>query len=218
MSRITLIVAAGLMLLGSTGARAATVTYTLSIDDAGPGTFSLFAEASAGDNAGLATFGVPLTGDLTSADNLTLFGLGQTATASGLAGFSSLRSSDGSTAVRGAQDTITPSPFIYFGVGQTAGTAATSPTNGPITFIPLDMTQILAYSAMYQLAAGTYDTNGSRPGFNTASPDLLANVFTGNGLAVEAATIVTQIIPEPASLALLLFGTPLLLRRSCAIR
>lgn len=218
--RLPLIVTTALSLLFTAAGHAQTVEFTLDLDDAGEGTFSLYASASTGDNAGIALYGVPLTGDILTLDHRSLAGLGINgmATADNV-GFSEFRSADNAASVAASQKLVpTPTPFILYGIGQTAGDA-NSATNGPFpTFIPTDATQDLTYDAAFRLATGTYNPLGAAPSFNLASPDLLANVFVDDtGLDVVAATITTQVIPEPTTALLLLAGTTTaLLRRRTA--
>lgn len=215
--RLPLIFAAALSLLPSVG-QAQTVGYTLDLDDAGTGTFSLYASASAGDNAGIALYGVPLVGDILTLDHRALAGLGiNSASTAADAGFTEFRSADNDTDLAGGQLLIpSPTPFIYYNIGQAAGNAADGATNGPlVTFIPTDATQDTSFAAAFRLATGTYNPLGETPGFNLASPDLLANVFLNDaGLDVAAAQITTQVIPEPATAAILaLVATTALIRR-----
>ena len=61
----------GALLIGgliTSSASAATVTFSLDLTGA-PGTFTLTAGASAGDNAGMASYGVPLTGPILTLDH-----------------------------------------------------------------------------------------------------------------------------------------------------
>src|SRR5687767_2048916 len=93
----------------ATAASAATVTFTLdlSVDNQ----FKVLASASPGDNGGLAGYGlvltgVPLTLDHNSPKSQAASGPG----GFGSAGFTTLRSADGGTAIAGGQDTLTPTP------------------------------------------------------------------------------------------------------------
>jgi hypothetical protein len=206
----------GLSLIVAGAASAQTVTYTLNLDDSGAGSFSLYAEASAADNAGLALYGVPLTGDVLTLDHRSLAGLG----INGLgtaddAGFTEFRSPDGATSITGGQRLVpNATPFLYLGVGQIAGTATADATNGPLTtFIATDATSDQSYDSLFLLATGTYDPSGDAPAFDTASPDLLASVFLpASAGQVVAATVETRMVPEPSA-ALLLIPSLLAIRR-----
>jgi hypothetical protein len=207
----------GLSLVFTWATSAQTVTYTLDLDDAGAGSFSLYAEASAADNAGLALYGVPLTGDVLTLDHRSLAGLG----INGLgtaddAGFTEFRSPDGATSVTGGQRLVpNATPFLYLGIGQQAGTATADTTNGPlVTFIATDVTTDQTYDSIFRIATGAYDTSGEAPAFDTNSPDLLANVFVaGSAGKVVAAAVATRVIPEPSTALLLIPGLLAVRRR-----
>jgi hypothetical protein len=194
--------AAALTLVSS--ASAATITYTLNLSV--PGTFTLSATTSAGDNAGLAAFGIPLTGTVTSLDNVApSLTVGQKGSYTGAVGFTSLRSGDSASQlvdplITGSQDAVNaaaPGNLVY-GIGQSVGSFATS------GFTPLFAgTDPQAWVSPVVLATGTY--TGSL-GFALQSPNLAGNAFTASGgAAAPSATIATQIIsiPEPATLSLL---------------
>ena len=63
------IVAGALVGISATTASAAMVTYTMVINEDGPGTFNVYADASHNDNLGLASYGLVFTGDVTTIDN-----------------------------------------------------------------------------------------------------------------------------------------------------
>lgn len=181
-------------------AYAGTVTYTLSL---GPGTFDLFASVSTGDNAGLATFGVPLSGGITSLDNVSPFGqFAVGGLGSGPIGFSEFRSPDSGTSVFGAQLTIpSPTPYLVYGFGQTAGDLSLDKS------IFGDSEQ-LQYDAPLLLATGTWD--GTEPSFDLQSLDLVANVFVNDqGAQTMAAQVLTSVIPVPEPSTLVLLGVGL---------
>jgi len=201
-------VAAAALLAGS--ASAATITYTLNLSV--PGTFTLSAATSAGDNAGLAAFGIPLSGTVLTLDNVApSLTVGQKGSYTGAVGFTSLRSGDSASQltnplITGSQDAVNaaaPGNLVY-GIGQSAGSFATS------GFAPLFAgTDPQAWVSPVLLATGTYAGPASSLTFNLQSPNLAGNAFTASsGAAAPSATIATQIItggvvPEPATVSLL---------------
>ena len=194
------------VVLAGSSARAATVTYQLVLQ---PGnTFNLFASASAGDNGGLATFGVPLTGNITAINNKAPFGqFGSGPGGSGPIGFSEFRSANGNpggpTTVTGAELTVpTPTPLLIHGFGQTAGNLSTVASFGIF-----GAQEQLVYGTPLLLATGSY--TGAAPGFNTGSLDLIANVFANaQSSSTLAAQVLTEVVPvpEPSSLVLAALG------------
>ena len=194
--------------LAASSTQAATITYQLVIQ---PGnTFSLFASDSLGDNGGLATFGVPLTGNITAINNTAPFGqFGAGPGGSGEIGFSQFRSADGApggpTTLTGAQLTVpTPTPLIIHGFGQTAGNLATTASFGIF-----GLQEQTVYGAPLLLATGSY--TGATPGFNTSSLDLIANVFTSSqATSTFAAQVLTQVVPIPEPSTFVLAGLGLL--------
>jgi len=191
------------MVAGSS-AQAATITYQLVIQ---PGnTFSLYASDSLGDNGGLATFGVPLSGNITTINNTAPFGqFGASPGGSGEIGFSQFRSADGNpagpTTVTGGQLTVpTPTPLIIHGFGQTAGNLATTASFGIF-----GLQEQTVYGSPLLLATGSY--TGATPGFNTSSLDLIANVFTdAQATSTFAAQVLTQVVPIPEPSTFVLAG------------
>ncbi|MGD9645601.1 MAG: PEP-CTERM sorting domain-containing protein [Pirellulales bacterium] len=193
-------------LLAGSSAQAATVTYQLVLQAGN--TFSLFADVSTGDNGGLVSFGVPLTGNITAIDNKAPFGqFGNGPAGSGAIGFADFRSADGTpggpTTLAGSQVTVpTPTPLIVYGFGQTAGNLSSIASFGIF-----GNQEQLVYGAPLLLATGSY--TGAAPGFNTSSLDLYANVFT-NTQATSAfgAQVLTEVvpIPEPSTFVLAAIG------------
>jgi len=188
-----------LILLGVMAAsvQASTVTFELLIDEDGPGTFNLY--GSTVDSFGIASYGVPLTGGILSIDHNSPNGLSQLGL-SGSVGFTVLRSADGVANLVAGQDTVTPTPHIVKGFGQSGGDLATAPG---VSFLLIS--EQATYSAPLLLASGTYA--GLQPGFNLLSVDLGANVFTDGGsttTANEIADIATSVsvVPEPSSIIL----------------
>src|SRR5262245_34308711 len=121
--------AASIAVLLASTASAATITYTLDLIGGAPGSFSLYGKCSTGDNAGIAIFGVPLTGHVLTLDNAApSMQFGQKGAFSGGAGFNQVRSADSAApidnpTIAGGQDfTNAGAPNnLVFGIGQTAG-------------------------------------------------------------------------------------------------
>ena len=184
------------------------VTYTLTIDSNGPGTFSVFADDSVGDNAGLASYAVSLFNVSTISNvspNTTYFNSSFSAHDS--AGFPVFRSQDGSGVdpavdpVTGSQDTVgaTGPTVIIYGFGQTADNfAAHNPFAGGST-IPNQ-----SWAAHLLLITGTYNTSGPAPQFGPGPST--AQVFVNNTSTDNVPAIVTTQVPEPSTGFLLLLG------------
>ena len=192
-----------LALASIASARASTVTFSLLVNP-GSNTFELFATSSAGDNDGIASYGVPLLNVLTLDHKSPV---GTTTQASFTIGFSLFRTADDVPAIAGSQDTVAASPHIVYGFGQTAGNLAADSVPVPPDFTPGEQ-QI--YGAPLLLADGTY--GAIQPSFDVGNVNLLANTFDDkngpNPLAVSGAMIATQvvIVPEPATAGFLLLG------------
>jgi hypothetical protein len=188
------------LLVGSAASQAATVTYSLLLDDNGPNTFTLLADVSLGDNGGLALFGVPLLGNITSLDHKSP---NAQALLSGPPffsplGFSLFRSADNNPTVGGTQDTFNATSVLVYGLGQVGGNLATLPGVTSLVGLP----EQPVFTAPLILAEGTYGSIA--PSFNTASVDLLANVFRGVGSRqVIAADVQTVVVPEVGTLAMM---------------
>jgi len=183
---------------------AASIAYKLFQDADGPGTFRLTAQASNGDNSGLASFGVVLTG-ITTAKNMSPFTTDLNTFSQ--VGFNLLRSSDAASSlgtITGSQDTINAGSHILYGLGQTAGTWA---GNGILPGGPAGSTRpdTTGWGTPLLIATGTYPIGGT-PGFNTQSPDFATNTFlnsTGTGVSAASATAqVIPAVPEPATIAM----------------
>ena len=200
-----LFVLLGVMVATAT-APAATVTFTLFPDEDGPGTFNLYADASLGDNFGIASYGVPLIGSVLTINHNSPQGI---AMADGSdVGFRTLRSADDAILISASQNTLGPPPPVTYGFGQAAGTLP-----GPLSF-----SEQPTYDAHLLVATGTYDISGTTLNFDLFSPDLGANVFdSGVGTTVIGATINAVVVPEPAVLGLIGLGglALMLLRRRC---
>jgi hypothetical protein len=207
MKRLSLL-AAAVVLSGVSAANAASVTFTLDLS-AGGGNFTLYGETSAGDNAGLAAYNVALTNVATVNHNSLRNAAAESSDGSlaGPVGFTLFRSADDTNAavgpvlIQGSQDTIAPTPFIIYGLGQAPGdlTSRNIITAGSKEGDP--------WAAKMVIATGTYAAGGQFPDFDpTAAVLTSANLFNDNaGLAVTAAATVNTIvipIPEPGTLAM----------------
>jgi hypothetical protein len=180
---------------------AATITYIL--DLTAPGTFTLKAAASTGDNAGIFLYGVPLLGNVLTLDNRAPLAI-NSANATPV-GFSEVRSADITSAtlnpeVTGSQSAFGPATNLVRGMGQEASSFA---AKGFITFdSPSDATSGTAWLNPIVLATGTYSGTLS---FNKNSVDLVGNVFPPipTQAGYPQATIQTVVIPEPATVSLI---------------
>jgi hypothetical protein len=190
------------LLATASSAQAAAVNFTMVIN---PGnTFDIYANATLGDNAGIASYGIPLTGNILSFDHkspVAAFAL--QGAQSGPVGFSLLRSADNviTPSILASQDTITPTPFITYGFGQTGGDISLG--GARILF----SAESPVYNAKLLIGSGTY--SGATPGFNVNSIELFSNVFINKlSAATQAAFVTTQVIPipEPSSWVLLGLG------------
>lgn len=192
-------------------ATAATVTFTLDLQKLGAGNFELRAQSSAGDNGGISSYNVPLTNVATVNNNSLRSAAAQNADGSleGPVGFTLLRTADDTTpatvgplAIAGSQDTITPTPFLIHGMGQTAGNLA---SRGITT---LSSKEGDPWAADMIVAVGMY-TPGVFPAFNSlAAVSPLANVFNAtSGYATSAATIETTTIHPDGSRSFAGFGS-----------
>jgi hypothetical protein len=192
---------AGLLL--AVNANAGTVTLTM---DAAGGTWSLRGSSSAGDNAGIASYNIPLLGIATLTNEGPFYQLN--ATDFQPAGFSELRvpgtdnDAVAKTVFAGQKTIPSPTSHIVYGFGQTGGSlpgafVAAAPSKNAST----------PYGANLLLASGTYSGAAPTVDFNSAS--LSISLFNSNaGTQTSAANVVPggPIIPEPATLTLLGFA------------
>jgi hypothetical protein len=186
------------------------VTYTLAIDSNGPGTFSVFADDSVGDNAGLASYAVSLF-NISTVTNMApkvIYddGVGGDTNA----GFTLFRSTNGSALdptkdpVTGSQDTVGAAgpAIIIYGFGQSADNFAAHDPNKP-NGSELGLVQN-SWAAHLLLITGTYAVGGPAPQFGPGPST--AQVFVSNTSTDSvSATVVTQ-VPEPSLGILLLAG------------
>lgn len=250
MSRFSKFLMGAVAMVGlASASQAATVTFVLSIDDNGtgaagvpvaaPGHFAVYAEASSGDNLGLAAYAAYITG-MTTVEADSPYGVYKAKTSPlanvGWTGSNGATINGSPSGLAGkitaTQDTTdSPTGYLVMGFGQADGTINTVPTGYKAyadTQDTLNPDDVGAYYAKFLIADGTY-TAGTYPAWATNVADAPgANVFTlgtsGGVLStipagsVAQATVVTQVvggapIPEPASLGVLALGGLALLAR-----
>ena len=170
-----------------------------------PGYFTVKATVS-GDNFGLASYKITMTGwdalyqfspkaDITDG----LFG-------TQAIGFETLRSANGSTPMTGAQPTVLGDPaLLTYGIGQTA-TSLTVPSGWSITGTPTNN----PFQQPVLLLVGTYSGGTPTVAQTGMGGVTRITVFTSDD-AVDV--VEADLIPEPATLALLGLGGLLALRR-----
>jgi hypothetical protein len=193
------------VLILAAGASAATITYTL--DKSVPGTFTLKAATSAGDNGGLVFYSVPLIGNVLTVDNRGPNVINSANFAP--AGFGAFRSADITSAsanpiISGSQDVVSgpPANRIY-GFGQEISSYA---LKGIVPAFQPDATSDLVWNAPMLLATGTY--TGSLAFAPLTNAEMTGNVWDapqGSGApqgTIQLVTITTT-VPEPATLSLL---------------
>lgn len=190
-------------LLSISAANAATVTYLLNLDTAGPGTFEVAARVSEGDNFGLASYGMELGGSILTLDNKATQGavLGAAGFGSDPLGFSAFRSADNalSLPLSGVQDITNPNAVLLRGFGQTAGSAQAQAEALGRTFQGAESG---TWEVPAILASGTYTVGGTLPSI-LETANLGATVFSAaTGIESATADVVIGAIPEPTTIAM----------------
>ena len=194
------------------------ITYT--IEYAADNTFSVYMEASSGDNAGIASFTVPFGDAVLTVSNEAPAAGWYDGVGFVNAGFSAPLRSTGGKTVYASQDTLTDGAPIMYGVGQqpvdftvganyepdAVGTLLTStnPVSGPA---------VLIASGEYDPVAFT-DINDWTQWLDMQSPDFGGGVFTGEMNQSTGAPVVNtddldimvNVVPEPMTMSLLAIG------------
>ena len=170
-------------------ASAATVTFTLDLSGAA-GTFTLTAGASAGDNGGMASYGIPLQG-VTTLNHRSPFIVSSANFAP--SGFSNLRSADDVANVFAGQVLTGPAANYLYGIGQSPNSFAG--LGIPKAGAP-DPTADEAWVAPVVIATGTFPV-GQNPSFLPPTADLFSNLFATSGNSTDkiSATVNTVVIP-----------------------
>jgi len=173
--------------------QAQTVTTFIDIDPDGPGTFNIRLSSSLGDNDGIVSYAVTLTGDVTGYDHNAAVAQFASAPDAGGVGFGFVRTPDGSgPEIFSASQFAGPGGNLNLigGFGQTASDFAAS----GITVVSAGG-EPQAWDAELLVASGTYDVNGALPGV-----DLGATSFTvwspfgtnGSGTIIGAPDTLTE--------------------------
>jgi hypothetical protein len=195
-------------------------TLTLTIDFSGSpsaGGFEIRARLdSPSDAAGLASYGFAIKPGpgftITALDHKSAranVAENYDGSLTGSVGFTTMRSPDGvaNVVIRGGQNLTTPTPFLIYGFGQTAGSFQ-SVANGPV--VPLGSNEGNNWASNPVIASGTYSgpVNATWEGaapvvFDSSTPSQFgAEVFaSGNSSAVTPLRFVrayaSQLIPLP---------------------
>ena len=190
LSRSRLFAVALLVGVWTVSASAATVTFTLDLSGAA-GTFTLTAGASAGDNGGIASYGIPLTG-VATLNHRSPFIVSSANFAP--SGFSNLRSADDVANVFAGQALTGPAANYLYGIGQSPNSFAG--LGIPKAGAP-DPTADEVWVAPVVIATGTYAAGGTLPSFLPPTADLFSNLFTTSGDSANkiGATVNTIVIP-----------------------
>jgi hypothetical protein len=165
-------------------------------------TWQLYAESSAGDNGGIASYNIPMLNIATMTNESPFIQLSSANFQP--AGFTELRNpatdSDPAGKTLGASQKLVPTatPNVVYGFGQTGGTVPGGPGLGA--------TRNIDYAAHLLLGSGTWSGTGTAPVPDFAAANMSIVVFGQSGAtAVTSASVVPgqPIVPEPATVTLL---------------
>jgi hypothetical protein len=198
------------MVLMAASAQASVVTYTLSVDDLGgvytPGKWAIYADLTGGDY-GLAAYQLSVA-NATAITNFAPRVLFNDGVDDYPCGFSLFRSGGGITPITGSQDKINPLFIRASGLGQTAGDLLLLNPGGYAENNKVQTT----YAAHLLLARGSY--SGTQVAWGADSTTAAVwTASTGTFTADTTVSKMTQILPEPATLALLGMGVGAVLVR-----
>jgi hypothetical protein len=195
MTKSMFLVAVAVTAMAVSAANAATVNVTIELNPAapgcngctlsGPGTYNVFATASADDNQGIASYGISIQ-NVTTALHRSPRVTSSTDEEDngGSAGFALFRSANNQIAsgtgflIGASQDTVAPTPHIINGFGQTASSFAAELPAGNTNIGIIQPT----WSGKLLLAEGAYNVNGAAPFIDFSNIDVFANVFSGSGI------------------------------------
>lgn len=203
-----MLVSAAVVMLLASSASAAVVTYTLVLNPTaangcvgctltGPGTWDLLASSSEGDNFGIASYQVTLNNVSSIFHRSPRTNLVVDPNPDELdpspAGFQILRSGNGVNPIVAGQDTVTPTPYIVHGYGQTASSfQAQYP--GTVQSGTSNQATAAGWDAKLLIAEGAYTPGGQLPSFGTV---LTSTIFNSpDNLGVSFADIQTETIDQ----------------------
>lgn len=216
--------------------QAAVVTYTLSLNDNGkgvvtPGSYAIYASDSAGDNFGLASILVDISGETTVTNRLPSATYsdsnGDINGGNGIpSGFTFARSGISVTDfIGGGVDSSVTMTYFVMGFGQTGGNLGVIPPTLDTKSSVQPAASFAGTSGVYWaplvVATGTFTDAPVWGGGSTASiytQDVSGIVTNGAGAtpSQQDATVVVRtvdLVPEPASLGVLALGGLALLAR-----